>query len=78
MSTTNKAKDRGPDGRLLRKYRRTYMPNLASTPRWWRKLYMTRPKRRANRLVCQRVLQGVDPDCLVMPLGNYKPHTYYW
>ena len=78
MSTTNKAKDRGPDGRLLRKYRRTYMPNFGSTPRWWRKLYMTRPKRHENRLVCKRVLQGIDPDCLVTPLGNHKPHTYYW
>jgi hypothetical protein len=78
MSTTNKARDRGPDGRLLREYRRTYMPNYASTPKWWRKLFMTRPKRRANQLVCKRVLQGVDPDSLILPLGNYKPHKYYW
>ena len=59
MSTTNKAEDLGPDGRLLRKYRRTYMPNLASTPRWWRKLYMTRPKRRENRFVFSFKLNGI-------------------
>jgi hypothetical protein len=79
MSTTNKANDRGPDGRLLRKYRRTYGPRFPDgVPKWWRKLHMTRPKRRENRLVCKHVLQGRDPDGLVMPLGNHKPHTYYW
>jgi hypothetical protein len=77
MSTTNKAKDRGPAGRLRRKYRRTYMPNYASTPKWWRKLFMTRPQRRKNTLVSKRVLQGVDPDSLILPLGNRKPHKYY-
>jgi len=79
MSTTNKANDRGLDGRLLRKYRRFDGPRFPDgVPKWWRKLFMTRPKRRENRLVCKRMLQGIDPDCLVMPLGNHKPHTYYW
>jgi len=78
MSTTNKAQDRGPDGKLLRKYRRTYTPNFASTPRWWRKLFMTRPRRRENRRACKRALRGVGPDSLILPLGNCKPHKYYW
>lgn len=78
MSTCNKALDRGSDGKLLRKYRRTYLPNLGSTPKWWRKLYMTRPRRRDNKHVCRLILKGRDPDGLVLPLGNCKPHVYYW
>lgn len=35
MSTTNKARDRGADGKLLRKYRRFYgAPFPQGTPRW--------------------------------------------
>ena len=79
MSTTNKAKDRGPDGRLLRRFRRLYGPHFPDgASKWWRKLFMTRPRRRENQLVCKRVLQGVDPDSLILPLGNCKPHKYYW
>lgn len=79
MSTFNKARDRGPDGKPLRKYRRAYGPHFTNgTPKWWRKLYMTRPRRRANRHACRLVLNGKDPDSLVLPLGNCKPHVYYW
>lgn len=39
MSTTNKARDRGADGKLKRKYRRFYgVPFPQGTPKWWRKL----------------------------------------
>lgn len=79
MSTRNKAWDRGPNGKLLRRYSRTYGPHFPDgTPKWWRKLYMTRPRRRANKEVCRRVLSGRDPNGLVFPLGNCKPHVYYW
>lgn len=79
MSTTNKARDRGADGRLRRRYRRRYEPHFPNgTPKWWRKLHMTRPRRRANKQVCRLVLKGSDPDSLVLPLGNRKPHRYYW
>lgn len=79
MSTTNKATDRGPNGRLRRKYRRLNGPRFPrGTPRWWRKLYMTRPKRRENKRICCLILNGADPDGLVLPLGNHKPHVYYW
>ncbi len=79
MSITNKARDRGPDGKLLRKYRRCYGPHFPNgTPRWWRKLHMTRPRRRDNIHICHLVLKGHDPDGLVFPLGNHKPHIYYW
>lgn len=77
MSNRNKARDRGPNGELLRKYCRPYnFPH--GTPKWWRKLFMTRPRRRANKDACRRVLSGRAPDGLVFPLGNCKPHKYYW
>lgn len=79
MSTTNKAQDRGPDGKLLRKYRRRYEPRFPNgTPKWWRKLFMTRPRRRANKHVCHLVRVGENPEGLKLPLGNCKPHVYYW
>lgn len=80
MSTTNKARDRGPNGKLWRKYRggdcRPRFPR--GTTKWWRKLFMTRPRRRANERVCWLILHGADPDGLTAPLGNCKPHVYYW
>lgn len=79
MSTTNKARDRGPNGKLRSKYRRGYgVPFPYGTPKWWRKLFMTRPKRRANKRVCHLILRGTDPDGITPPLGNCKPHVYYW
>jgi hypothetical protein len=76
MSNLNQHADRGADGRLLRKFRRPPYPQ--STPGWWTKLHMTRPKRRENARVCLLVLKGDDPDGLTFPLGNRKPHEYYW
>lgn len=32
-------------------------------------MYMTRPKRRANKNVCIAIMQGTDPDGIVAPLG---------
>lgn len=79
MSTKNKARDRGPDGKLLRKYNRAGHPHFPDgAPKWWRKLFMTRPRRRANNALCRLVLGGSDPDGLAFPLGNHKPHKYYW
>lgn len=79
MSTTHRYLDRGSDGRLLRKYRRCYGPAFATgTPKWWRKLHMTRPRRRENRVLCHRILRGEEYDQLVFPLGSRKPHVYYW
>jgi hypothetical protein len=54
---------------------RPHFPDGA--PKWWRKLYMTRPRRRENKRVCWLILHGADPEGLIAPLGNYKPHLYY-
>lgn len=79
MSTTHRYRDRGPDGKLLRTCRRWYGPRFPDgTPKWWRKLHMTRPRRRANTAFCHRAERGEDYDDLVFPLGNRKPHEYYW
>ena len=80
MSRTHRYRDRGPDGHLLAKYRyrRPDVRWPRGTPRWWRKLYMTRPRRRENRLLCHQLARGADPDAMVFPVGNRKPHFYYW
>lgn len=79
MSTTNKVRDRGPDGKLYRKYRHFYGVRFPrGTPKWWRKLHMTRPRRRENRRICNCILHGADPEGITPPLGNRKPHVYYW
>lgn len=80
MSHHNQRLDRGVGGRLLRlKYRNYYVARFPrGTPKWWRKLHMTRPKRRENALYCFRVMKGEDPEGMAFPLGNCKPHVYYW
>jgi hypothetical protein len=79
MSNTSKARDRDPDGRLDRKYRRCYHSGYTSgAPKWWRRLKMTRPRRRENRRICRLILRGADLDGITPPLGNCKPHVWYW
>lgn len=51
---------------------------LNSWPRWWDLIYHTRPKRRITRRLLAAVLIGCDPDGVVWPVGNHKPHKYYW
>lgn len=51
---------------------------LCNWPRWHDIEYHRRPKRRAERELIVRVLRGDDPDDLAWPLGNHKPHRYYW
>lgn len=80
MSNLNQHSDRGADGKLLRgKYRSHHgvrCPN--GTPKWWRRLFMTRPRRHANAACCVRIIKGADPEGMAFPLGNHKPHVYYW
>lgn len=76
MSVFNRARDRDANGCPLRKYR---LPKYTmSTPGYWVHIYMTRPRRQENRHLCHRVLSGDDPDGIVWPVGNHKPHEYYW
>lgn len=79
MSTTHHSLDRGPDGRLLCKYRfPEHCHRRRNTPKWWRKLHMTRPQRRLTRLRCHQLRHGAGFDGMAFPLGNHKPHEYYW
>jgi|ERR1700678_1206824 hypothetical protein len=79
MSTTHRYRDRAPDGKLLRKYRGTRGTSFPrGTPKWWRKIHMTRPRRRDNRALCHRITKGEDSERQAFPLGNRKPHVYYW
>jgi hypothetical protein len=51
---------------------------VRSEPWWWRNAALTRPKRRENARLCRKVMRGADLDGLVWPLGNGKPHRWYW
>jgi hypothetical protein len=76
MSVKNKATDRNHKGKIDRKYTRNN--NWQNTPSWWIAMYMNQPKRRENKKLCSKILHGADPDELIFPLGNRKPHVYYW
>lgn len=76
MSTYNRALDRDECGRLKRHYRRPAWP--CSTPGWWVRETMNRPRRRIHRYFCHKVMLGHDPDAIAWPLGNHRPHCYYW
>ena len=48
-----------------------------SYPRYWDKLFHTRPARRTVKAQEGRVLRGWDADDMTWPDGR-KPHIYYW
>ncbi len=76
MSTYNRASDRDERGRLKRFYRRPKWP--MSTPGWWVRNNMNQPRRQIHRHLCHQVTLGYDSEAMVWPLGNHKPHRYYW
>jgi hypothetical protein len=47
-----------------------------STPSAWNREFHTKPKRAENRRLIHRTLRGDHEQ--VWPLGNHKPHVYYW
>jgi hypothetical protein len=81
MSVKNKTKDRDHNGRIRRKYtsRHKWGVHYGSSPAWWVKLFMTRPQRRVETHLCRLLGQeSIDADEAIFPLGNRKPHEYYW
>lgn len=49
------------------------------TPMQWVHDFMTVPRRAKERRLTRDFLKGRrDPDATPMPLGNNKPHEYYW
>lgn len=51
---------------------------LGNWPRYWDILHHTRPRRRAERAMEHKVIEGIaDLDDLTWPLDK-KPHQYYW
>ena len=48
-------------------------------PRWWDIIHHTRRRRAAEHTIERKIIAGlVDPDGVAWPLGNSKPHEYYW
>ncbi|MBT4520666.1 MAG: hypothetical protein HOC23_11730 [Halieaceae bacterium] len=81
MSVKNKAKDRDHNGRIRRIYtsRHKWGVHYGKSPGWWVDIFMTRPQRRAEAHLCHLLGQGMtDADEVIFPLGNHKPHEYYW
>tara|TARA_A100001391_G_scaffold201871_2_gene189947 strand:+ start:1696 stop:1941 length:246 start_codon:yes stop_codon:yes gene_type:complete len=81
MSIKNKARDRDDNGRICRKYtsRHKWAAHYGKSPGWWVNLFMTRPQRVEERRLCKLLERGlVDGDEATFPLGNRKPHKYYW
>ncbi|MET4709928.1 hypothetical protein [Endozoicomonas lisbonensis] len=79
MAVKNKAKDRDSRGKIKRKYTGPESGFwLRQTPSWHVTLFMTRPDRRLAKRLCADIQQGLDSDDMTFPLGNHKPHYYYW
>ena len=79
MAVKNKAKDRDKNGRIKRKFTGPESGYwLRQTPSWYVSLYMIRPDRRHAKRLCAEIQKGLDSEGCVFPLGNHKPHVYYW
>lgn len=82
---TRGRKRRRDERRVLRGYTKErsawlchYHTWMQTYPKYWDVEFHTRPKRRKTRRCEIAVLKGADPDNLAWPLGNHKPHNYYW
>jgi len=79
MSIKNKSKDSNQYGQINRKFTG---PNNGwhprACPKSWCRTYNNIPKRRANKAICRKILIAKCYDSIPLPLGNKKPHTYYW
>jgi hypothetical protein len=49
-----------------------------SCPAWHRITFITRPKRRENKRLERKAMKSEAPNELVWPVGNRKPHFFYW
>jgi hypothetical protein len=55
-----------------------YKSEMNSYPKSWDIIYHRRPRRRESRALEKKIMKGYDADEIVWPVGNHKPHTYYW
>ena len=81
MSVKNKAKDRGHNGRIRRKYTSRHKNGVHynKSSSWWVTLFNTRPRRREETHLCgQLSREAVEADELNLPVGNQKANEYYW
>ena len=47
-----------------------------STPSWWNRIHHTKRRRAENKRLAKKVTRGETEQ--VWPLGNRKPHEYFW
>ena len=81
MSVKNKAKDRDRNGRIRRNRtsRHKWGVHYDKSPGWWVNLFMSRPNRREEAHLCRLLSrEAIEADEVIFPLGNHKPHEYYW
>lgn len=79
--TTTEAVVYYPRGIMSRTYKdRKLHQCYSSTPSWWTRITMNRPRRRENRMY-ESVVKFVAIENLIdyEPFLNWKkPHVYYW
>jgi len=80
VSVKNKATDRDSRGRIRREYtsRTKDAIHWNAAPKAWTNLYMTRPKRREEKRLCGLLVREINAEGVTFPLGNHKPHIYYY
>ena len=50
-----------------------------STPSFWTRYYMSRPRRQRDRLRLWQVVSGfIEADEATYSVGGRKPHVYFW
>ncbi len=60
MSVRNKSQDRDAQGKIKAQYRGKPRYHSMSTPSWWTRLHMTRPRRQQNHCLCHTVKRRVE------------------
>ncbi|PHR93485.1 MAG: hypothetical protein COA78_32810 [Blastopirellula sp.] len=77
---TRGVKSCGPSRERMAKLEKHGVPYRwwQATPSWHNIIYNNRPKRRLNKALARKVVGGADQDDIAWPLGNHKPHAYYW
>ena len=80
MSIKNKTIDRNGQGRIARKYTgHGCHSHGRTTPCWWTHQTSIKPGRRRSKTLCRALVsEKIHPEEVVFPLGNHKPHWYYW
>lgn len=58
---------------------KSIIQSMSGWPIWHDLFFHIRPKRRASKAMLHAIKTNqLDPENAALPLGNHKPHKYYW